>query len=111
MDAQQIRDQQRDDIAQGRRCSERDSDHVLGTLTCEFCRNVTMMTTPDAWPMWPWLPVKRRNHQGFPDTAIIAEDNRELFTIRKWDGLRPSNEVLMTYPTAEDAVRDGWVVD
>ena len=76
-----------------------------------------MMENPSRWPQWPFLPVKRYKGKGFPDCGVLY-DNREhlntVFMINLWD-IKGQKQLLDSekacYPSVDDVLRDGWVVD
>lgn len=35
--------------------------------------SLRMITTPDRWPAWPLLPLKRSRQTGMPDSACLTE--------------------------------------
>lgn len=81
--------------------------------------DMRMVMNPDRWPAWPYLPVKKRDHN-FEDKnlgVLIATEPRtwvvyhtNVFdrptTMAEWEAL-PKTE----YPSAYDMLADGWVVD
>jgi hypothetical protein len=75
--------------------------------------DLKMMTTPDAWPRWPLLPLKRRRGMGMPDTACLYADGTptllicNLFDTAEKKLAAPKK----TYPDFKAIVEDGWVVD
>lgn len=60
--------------------------------------DAAMMATPDLWPMWPVLAVKRRRKPG---------EMPEIGTITDFDQTPP----LKVYLCGMHALADGWVVD
>lgn len=83
--------------------------------------DLEMMRSPDRWPCWPVLPLKRydgKDRCGFPSTGLIAElDGVPRFTV--FDGnlfQRPlcfddPKTVRYDYDSFEAMLADGWVVD
>jgi len=84
-------------------------------------RHVRMMLSPDNWPVWPVLPIKRLTHtpQGQKretallwsndDVAIYLVPNKNMMqSVYKADIL-PEN--VLTPDKAREMVADGWVVD
>jgi hypothetical protein len=93
---------------------------------------LAMLQSPDRWPMWPFLPMKRRFRRddgfetleagfsvtadyptyvlrGFPSAAgVIAQLNVED------DGASNpwyEEHLVRRYETAEEMLDDGWAVD
>lgn len=75
-----------------------------------------MIRTPDDWPLWPVLPMKRRSQDGtWPEMGFIVDHRGtetiwlgtiyEINTILKADGPKK------VYESAEDLVADSWIVD
>lgn len=79
--------------------------------------HLKMIKTPDEWPAWPYLPIKRRDpNGGWPDCRLlwIGAPNRvveaNLFALPK-----TKEEFLALpytqYDSPEAIVADGWIVD
>jgi hypothetical protein len=80
-------------------------------------RDRKMILSPDKWPMF-YLPLKRRKKDGgFPEIALlrsastrpdverIVQVNMTLF------GMAIGEVTEIRYPTVDDLLADGWVVD
>ena len=83
--------------------------------------HVAMVRSPDRWPAWPYLPVKR-GHLPDADLGIVLAsettvlgDHPTVYLINLFALPRTPDEWAaapkMTYPSAEAMVADGWVVD
>jgi hypothetical protein len=76
-----------------------------------------MMTSPDRWPRWPWLPVKQTPFSSESLIGVVFAGDvgpGGPFMIRGWELgelFKPSKETLATYESPQAAVDDGWVVD
>ena len=74
--------------------------------------DLKMMKNPTMWPAWPMLPLKRyKKEGGHPDLAVLYEaaplkifENVNLFDESTSWG--PGRTV-----TAEEVVKEGWIVD
>lgn len=81
--------------------------------------DVRMIRTPNNWPRWPLLPVKRASKQpgAMPECAILTEDavgfrlyDANMFEIAAHNK-KLTDAPFKPYPTAEAVVDDGWTVD
>lgn len=74
------------------------------------------------WPMWPYLPVKRRNPGGgntevgyLVDRSPLGNDappvvEPTVYLRNIWDDT-PGEPVKLPYANFEALIDDGWVVD
>jgi hypothetical protein len=89
---------------------------------CAYCtdpepeHDLKMMATPDAWPAWPLLPLKRYAG-GDLDCAFILEQPRHdakvlyLGTMFEVNEVRSDPSRQKRYETFADIYADGWRVD
>jgi hypothetical protein len=85
--------------------------------------HTTMVSEPNRWPKWPWLPLKRWNHQTCHyDCALLhADDGTDraakvtlyevnLYAVRTWF---PTQEmpVAQVFPDWASFVQSDWLVD
>ena len=77
-----------------------------------------MIETPDNWPQWPFLPIKKRDPKGgMSDCAILwdAQGYRttifkiNMFDIHGKDDLLNSEQVK--YSSVDEILDAGWIVD
>lgn len=76
--------------------------------------DVLMMTTPDQWPQWPFLPLKRR---GETKAGLLYGDPRDdgriiVYIVNMFSpmlDLKAADQI--EYVDAQAAVDDGWRVD
>lgn len=82
--------------------------------------DLSMMLSPDRWPLWPHLPLKKPNPDGgFPLTAIFVQLGNGHYAFFQDDIWRSrlGRSELVGEPQkggrelAERLVNDGWVVD
>ncbi len=69
-----------------------------------------MITTPDLWPRWPLLPVKRGWHDE-PAVAVIMEHPGGMviaYGQNLWDDLK---EAKWETFDVDELLKEGWVVD
>jgi hypothetical protein len=84
-------------------------------------QDLKMMQSPDDWPRWPLLPIKKPIKGQFPDTAVLFADGTATviwvnpFTLserpgttwaEKFDGAKKQ-----AYVSFEAMIDDGWRVD
>lgn len=82
--------------------------------------DAAFIRAPKLWPVWPYLPIKRypKGHSGPECAILVASEHPEpvrVYGINLFD-IPKSREAFEaaqthTYPTVEDLLRDGWVVD
>ena len=69
--------------------------------------------TPELWPNWPFLPLKRGSNQTREIAYLLAEPRDKGYHL--YDGnmlaAKQSDPILKTYDSPEALVVDGWVVD
>lgn len=81
-----------------------------------------MMRTPDMWPRWPLLPIKRYNpeHHGTEVAVMfaVADHLTTVFLGYMFAAKGPTiADAMACYPnrlrydTYEDIIKDGWIVD
>lgn len=81
--------------------------------------HLEMMKSPDRWPLWPVLPLKRRcaNPGEFPECAFLMDvgglDHVKVYlgVIYELGGRKPSEFESKKYSDYEAVVADGWIVD
>ena len=87
--------------------------------------DIEMMKVPDRWPHLFVLPLKRykdgkgvkkTNAGGWPEMAsLIADGTFHLYNVNVFDIPKDPDEFRnrkkYEYPTAEEVVADGWMVD
>lgn len=85
----------------------------------ERARSLAMMERPDDWPLWPRLPLKRREPltdaiaTKFPDLGFLFADSKPvvhlgcIYEDRHMDDPASMKE----YSNFAAIVDDGWVVD
>ena len=80
--------------------------------------HVDMMASPGRWPCWPWLPLKRRSGQVWPECGLLRAVNDKLtevvLGVNMWDGdlkAAVENAEKRMYDSFEAIVNDGWEVD
>jgi hypothetical protein len=72
--------------------------------------DVEMIKRPHLWPVWPFLPLKRRT--GDPDIGFMVAGTGfivrcgNLLSAAQW---RQMDSI--SYPTAEAIVAERWIVD
>jgi len=79
-------------------------------------RDREMMLDPKLWPHL-WLPLKRKNSDGFPQIALLEEtrnhkENPLMVHINGslWHSRQGEIEVV-EYPDVDAVLDDGWIVD
>lgn len=80
----------------------------------ELARERERMLSPMLWPMWPWLPVKRRGQEGIECGRIWADDTIEgqPVTVYRWpDEAPPEDRIIKKYTDVDAVLDDGWVID
>lgn len=74
-----------------------------------------MMGNPDKWPLWPFLPVKRRsNTVEAKDLGFLIDDGVSLIVYISYlpSGPIDLDQVMqLVYPNKEAMLKDGWKVD
>jgi hypothetical protein len=77
-------------------------------------RDLKMMRTPEDWPVWPRLPLKRRQGGGQPPElgflVAIAEWRTRVFFDDMFAPITDDTR-CKDYPDLEAIVADGWIVD
>lgn len=84
-------------------------------------RDLNMMKSPDNWPRWPLLPIKRSKGPGFPQCASLFADGKPTVILTNlWAledlpgstyGEKFANVEKIEYPSFDALVTDGWRVD
>lgn len=79
---------------------------------------VQMMKSPQQWPMYPFLPVKRRSGKRgvWPELGTMVSGNGPVVVAASIDDLMKDpalvrNGKLYTFKSYEEIVSAGWVVD
>jgi len=82
-----------------------------------------MMMEHQGWPLWPFLPVKKRSDKPgeWPTCGVITVDDDGKNTVPTVyeqsvdeiarDGVFDKRKVLRKYENIDSMVADGWVVD
>jgi hypothetical protein len=75
-------------------------------------RDAQMIASPDEWPQWPLLPLKRRGDDDFPEVGCLLEGQLVVYLCNMWsfDTDAPTSRAIR-YPSIEALLDDGWVVD
>lgn len=82
--------------------------------------DLKMMASPDKWPMWPMLPVRKSVKGGFPLCGLmLAVDNHlltvfevNMFSVKNLgDVIKDPKIKRATYNEYSEIVADGWYVD
>jgi hypothetical protein len=73
--------------------------------------DLQMIKHPKRWPVYPFLPLKRRVPNSFPECGYLCDGFK--FMVFKASMFDPVTERTPTtkYNTAEEVIRDGWEVD
>jgi hypothetical protein len=84
-------------------------------------RDLNMMQSPDCWPRWPYLPVKKYDRSsGCLITGVLIS-----CTLERDEEIQPiiyahyihgawafdPKQILVRYNDFADLLNDGWVVD
>lgn len=83
----------------------------------EKAEEAHMMQERSTWPMFPFLPVKRRKPDGgFPDCAIMSVFTGYDVVVASLDDVLKDPKAMdvaerFNFKTAAEAVEAGWVVD
>jgi len=79
--------------------------------------HASMIRSPENWPRWPVLPVKRPAEFGWQIGTIVANEkvyNRQgpikIFLASMFEDVT-TDTPHREYANAEAAVKDGWIVD
>ena len=72
-----------------------------------------MMQSPDEWPNWPVLPVKRSGQIGCMFEGKNNQARPTVFLINMWQLVHSNIDDVerVEYGSLEEVVSDGWVVD
>lgn len=77
-------------------------------------RHLSMMYSPDDWPRWPALPLKRSRKNSFPEIGFILESKDQPYRVYLGSIYGESSlqdHSYMDYDSYEAIVEDGWIVD
>jgi len=81
-------------------------------------QEIEMINSPEKWPMWPFLPLKKYGETGFPACAVTWEQERQDGKIQMRVGVTmfEGNEAfnsaeLVEFESTEALVDAGWIVD
>jgi hypothetical protein len=81
----------------------------------DYNRDLAMMQTPEDWPIWPILPLKRRNKTGnWPELGYLLEDmgkDRVYFIKGMMPIGGPPDMWGAVKADFHQLIDDGWVVD
>ena len=75
--------------------------------------DLEMMSSPNDWPRWPQLPLKRWR-DGEMDCGVIVEwasGVRPIIYLKNLFQNFAADTPTVEYPSLEALVADGWVVD
>ncbi len=73
---------------------------------------IDMMTHPDKWPRWPYLPLIKNDSKSILDRRIGYLIADSTFTVHEGNIFMPDpNTSAVPYKTANEVLADGWVVD
>ncbi len=79
---------------------------------------IEMIDSPNKWPKWPLLPIKKREGIGLSHCAVIIDHNRSDGKIRirtgvsVWDRIEKINTAeIEVFDSTEALVDAGWIVD
>jgi hypothetical protein len=74
-------------------------------------RDIEMMKTPDDWPAWPLLPLKRPNKAyGTSFAYMFAEGKPRIYRGSMWKP-DPTKDPCVEFDSFEAIAADGWMVD
>jgi hypothetical protein len=71
-----------------------------------------MLQSPQEWPKWPWLPIKRYQKENtWPECGLVYADG--AFKVYRYHYGSTVVEVanFTEYPSPQAIVADGWIVD
>lgn len=76
----------------------------------EFLKNKAMIESPDMWPLFTRLPVKKEKHEfKTSNLGYISRDN--LTTVYVGNVFMGTYVDVIYYESVDDLLKDGWVVD
>lgn len=83
------------------------ADRVLGPGD-----DLEMITNPDLWPMWPYLPMKRRVDSSIPESGFFYSTSLRGNTVVFYEGnMITAKSANKTDLTPEQVLAAGWIVD
>jgi hypothetical protein len=79
-------------------------------------KDIKMMSTPDNWPRWPRLPVKRSDPkwQGQIEVGVMMAVEGHLTTVfltTLFSEIKLDTTKKIVYGSYEEIQEDGWIVD
>lgn len=74
-----------------------------------------LILTPDAWPNWPLLPMKKSVEHGMPNVAVMVDAGLDtgkvvLYLANMWSENLTGSEKL-EFASVDDLLEAGWRVD
>ncbi len=79
-----------------------------------------MISQPDYWPRWPYLPLKRSvPGQSWPDVGFVVSDSLKgplpepvtVYIGNVLERVKLADREQVVYPTIDSLVESGWIVD
>lgn len=94
---------------------QREAERLLQSRT----RDLSMMQTPECWPMWPFLPLKKYEAGQMISGVLVSTDLvgdavvQPIIYSHYIHGAKCFNpkNILASYKDLADLMNDGWVVD
>lgn len=95
-------------------------------MTKEQKRELFFIQGYQAWPLWPYLPIKKRskNPGEWPTFAtliceslesgpkpIVYKESIDQMIVMQKENKQANFSVLKEYKSLEEIVEDGWIVD
>ena len=74
-------------------------------------KDIKMMNTPDDWPAWPFLPLKRyiESHKSPECAILLAGHGPKVVKCNMWS-YDPKAETI-EYTSFQELVDAGWIID
>jgi hypothetical protein len=76
-------------------------------------QDLAMMKSPNDWPIWPKLPLKRPGHDehGYLINTSVKDDTVEPKVYMRFIFQEHEPTAFREYESLEAVVSDGWTVD